>query len=208
MSRAPEPVAVAILAKAPLPGLAKTRLIPVLGAHAAAVLQERLTERAVETACAAAIGSVALWGTLDVKHRMFSDLAARFPVTLARQPEGDLGARMLAAFEAASGPALVIGTDCPVLTADHLRQAADILRHECDAVVIPAEDGGYVLIGMRVPQIVLFDDMAWSTDTVMTMTRERLRDAGLTWKELPPLWDIDREADIDRAEHEGFNLLG
>ena len=62
MPRAPEPVAIAILARAPLPGLAKTRLIPVLGAHAAAVLQERLTERAAETACAAATGPVTLWG--------------------------------------------------------------------------------------------------------------------------------------------------
>jgi uncharacterized protein len=208
MSRAPEPVAVAILARAPLPGLAKTRLIPVLGAHAAAVLQERLTERAVETACAAAVGPVTLWGAPDARHRMFAELAGRFAIARADQLEGDLGARMLAALEAANGPALVIGTDCPALTAEHLRQAADILRNESDAVVIPAEDGGYVLIGTRVPQIILFDGMTWSTDSVMAVTRERLRDAGLCWKELPPLWDIDRETDFDRAEREGFNLLG
>jgi uncharacterized protein len=208
MSRAPEPIAVAILARAPLPGLAKTRLIPVLGAHAAAVLQERLTGRAVEAACAAAVGPVTLWGAPDAKHRMFAELGARFAVTCADQPNGDLGARMLTALEAANGPALVIGTDCPALTAEHLRQAADILRCECDAVVVPAEDGGYVLIGMRVPQVALFDDMMWSTDNVMAVTRERLRGAGLAWKELPPLWDIDREADFDRAEREGFDLLG
>lgn len=208
MPRAPEPVAIAILARAPLPGLAKTRLIPVLGAHAAAVLQERLTERAAETACAAATGPVTLWGAPDAKHRMFAELARRFPVTLAPQPDGDLGAKMLKALEAANGPALVIGTDCPALTAEHLRQAANILRNECDAVVIPAEDGGYVLIGMRVPQIILFDGMTWSTDSVMAVTRTRLRDTGLAWKELAPLWDIDREADFDRAEREGFKLLG
>lgn len=208
MSRAPEPVAVAILARAPLPGRAKTRLIPVLGAHAAAVLQERLTERATETACAAATGPVTLWGAPDIGHRTFADLAARFPVALARQPEGDLGARMLAAFEAADGPALVIGADCPALTPAHLRQAADVLRQVRDAVIIPAEDGGYVLIGSRRPQPALFGEMIWGADSVMTETRGRLRAAGLSFEELPPLWDIDREADFDRAEREGFNLLG
>lgn len=208
MPRALEPVAVAILARAPLPGLAKTRLIPVLGAHAAAGLQETLTERAIEAACAAATGPVTLWGTPDIGHRMFADLAARFPVALARQPEGDLGARMLAAFDAADAPALVIGTDCPALTAAHLRQAADVLRQGRDAVIIPADDGGYVLIGARRPQPVLFGDMIWSADSVMAVTRGRLRAAGLSFEELPPLWDIDREADLDRAEREGFNLLG
>ena len=84
---------------------------------------------------------------------------------------------MLAAIAAANGPALVIGTDCPALTSDHLRTAADILRGGTDAVVIPAEDGGYVLIGMRAPEPALFSDMRWSTPDVMDETRRRLRRA-------------------------------
>src|ERR1700693_5286320 len=97
-------VAVAILARAPVPGLAKTRLIPSIGAHAAAVLQERLTERTVATALAAAIGPVTLWCVPDPGHVSFRDLVTRHKVTLKRQPNGDLGARMLAAMAANAGP--------------------------------------------------------------------------------------------------------
>src|SRR5215471_20947336 len=117
----PEPVAVAILAKAPLPGLAKTRLAPALGADGAAALQARLIERAVETARAADIGPVTLWAAPDQDHPAFQTLAALFGVKLAPQPDGDLGARMLAAIAAAGGPVLVIGTDCAALAPDHLR---------------------------------------------------------------------------------------
>src|SRR5476651_2445550 len=117
----------AILAKAPIPGLAKTRLIPAIGAHAAAVLAERLTERTVATAVDANIGQVTLWSTPDPGHVSFRELAVRHKITLKRQPDGDLGARMLASI---NGPTLVIGTDCPALTADRLREAANAL---CDA---------------------------------------------------------------------------
>src|SRR6202034_4158096 len=81
-----EPVAVAILAKAPLPGLAKTRLAPALGADGAAALQGRLIERAVETARAADIGPVTLWAAPDQDHPTFQALAALFGGALARQP--------------------------------------------------------------------------------------------------------------------------
>ena len=113
---------VAILAKAPVPGFAKTRLIPAIGAHAAAVLQERLTEQTVQTAQAAGIGPVTLWCAPDPSHPAFMDLARRFSISLKRQPEGDLGARMLAAF--GSTLTLVIGSDCPALTPQHLRAAS------------------------------------------------------------------------------------
>src|SRR5690348_3988462 len=129
---------IAILARAPVPGFAKTRLMPAIGARAAAVLQERLTAHAVAGARAANIGPVTLWCTPDPMHRSFLDLG----VTLKRQPEGDLGARMLAAF--GNTPTLVIGADCPALSPAHLRDAARALASH-DVVLIPAEDGGYVL---------------------------------------------------------------
>src|SRR5690242_9593328 len=108
-------VSIAILAKAPIPGLAKTRLIPTIGAHAAAALQERLTERAVITALAADVGPVTVWCAPDSTHDTFFKLVARARITLRPQPKGDLGSRMLAAATAANGPTLVIGTDCPAL---------------------------------------------------------------------------------------------
>jgi rSAM/selenodomain-associated transferase 1 len=202
-----EPVAVAVLAKAPVAGFAKTRLIPLIGAERAAQLQVRLTARAAATACAANVGPVTLWATPDESHETFAALRARHGVTLRRQPDGDLGARMLAAMIAAGGPVLIIGTDCPALTKAHLRHAADVLRGGTEVVVGPAADGGYVLIGARKPEPALFDGMSWSTATVMEETRRRLQSYGLTWKEPFGLWDIDRPADLDRLRAAGFGDL-
>ena len=192
-------VAVAILAKAPVPGRAKTRLIPAIGAHAAAVLQERLTDRAVETACAADVGPVTLWCSPTLDQASFQELAWRFPVVLKQQPDGDLGDRMLGAIAAQNGPTLVIGTDCPALSAEHLRAAAQALD-DADIVLIPAEDGGYVLIGARAVHLELFSGIAWGTPKVLTETRARTTALGFKAVELPTLWDVDTEADLARCE--------
>jgi len=206
-SATPEPVALAFLAKAPAPGAVKTRLISALGADGAAALHARLIEHTVDTACAAAIGPATLWVTPAAPHACFTALASRFQIVLAAQPDGDLGARMLAACEAAAGPAIVIGSDCPALTPSHLRAAADVLRAGSDVVVIPAEDGGYVLIGSRQPQPNLFAGMTWSTDQVMAQTRRRLVQTGLTWRELPSLWDLDRPEDLARLRESALAHL-
>jgi hypothetical protein len=190
-----EPVAIAILAKAPIPGFAKTRLIPALGAEGAAAFQQSLTARAVETACAAATGPVTLWAAPDPTHAAFAALATR-GVALERQLDGDLGRRMLTALAAASGPALVIGTDCPALSADDLRTAAEVLRRGVDVVVCA-----------RRPEDALFADMTWSTPQVMDETRRRLRQAGLTWQEPVTLWDVDRPEDLDRLRACGLGDL-
>ena len=195
-------VAIAILAKAPIPGIAKTRLIPAIGAHAAAVLQERLTERAVATALAANVGPVTLWCAFDSTHTTFLKLVARSRITLRPQPDGDLGARMLAATAATGGPVLVMGTDCPALTDVHLRGAANALRDGTDVVIIPAEDGGYVLIGMRSTQPAVFADIQWGTSTVLAETRARVIAHRLVFAERPPLWDVDTEIDLARLERE------
>jgi len=195
-------VSIAILAKAPIPGLAKTRLIPTIGAHAAAVLQERLTERTLATAFGADIGPVTLWCAPNATHDSFVKLVARLRVTIRPQPEGDLGVRMLAAVAACNGPVLVIGTDCPALTDVHLRGAAKSLRDGNDVILIPAEDGGYVLIGMRSAQPSVFSGIAWGTKTVLAETRTRIIEQRLMLVECPPLWDVDTEADYLRLEHE------
>jgi rSAM/selenodomain-associated transferase 1 len=201
-----EPVAVAILAKAPVPGFAKTRLAAVLGPDGAARLQARLIERAVRTAAAAAIGPMTLW-TAGEEHPFFRRMHLRLGITVASQPDGDLGARMLAALSAAGGPALVIGTDCPALTPDHLRMAAEDLRGGIDVVILPVDDGGYALIGMRRPQPALFSAMSWSSETVMPETRRRLRQCGLAWRELAQLWDVDVPEDLERLRRAGLAKL-
>ena len=201
-----EPVTIAILAKAPVPGLAKTRLEPVLGREGAAELQARLIHRTVETAQAAAIGPITLWATPDLRHPLFQELAERYGVSLARQPDSDLGGRMLYALMAAS-PALIIGTDCPALKPSHLRTAADTLRSGFDAVVISAEDGGYTLIGAREPHLALFSNIRWGSDSVMMDTRRRLLELDLSWRELTQLWDVDLPDDLVRLEREGLGSL-
>jgi uncharacterized protein len=193
------PVAIAVLAKAPIPGFAKTRLIPSIGAHAAAVLQERLTERAVETAAATDVGPVTLWCSPDIDRASFQDLATRLPIMLKQQPDGDLGDRMLGAIAAQNGPTLVVGTDCPALTLGHLRVAAAALD-DADVVLVPAEDGGYVLIGARQAHPQLFDDIAWGSSTVLAATHARIAALGLKAVELPTLWDVDTEDDFVRFE--------
>ena len=196
----PEGVTIAVFAKAPEAGVAKTRIIPALGARGAARLQRQLTRRAVHTALRAELGSVTLWCTPDPQHRFFRALQQSTGVDCHAQPDGDLGQRMLHAFRShcEHGPLLLIGTDCPALRSDDLRSAAQFLRDGSDAVFLPAEDGGYVLIGLRHPQPALFNGIAWGTGSVMEATRARLRRVGANWREPKTLWDVDRPADLRR----------
>jgi rSAM/selenodomain-associated transferase 1 len=196
------PVSIVILAKAPIPGFAKARLIPAIGAHAAAVLQERLTERTVATALAAGIGPVTLYCDPDATHDTFLKMVARMKITLRPQPPGDLGTRMLAAVATSTGPVLVIGTDCPALTEAHLRSAAMALRDGNDVVLIPAERGGYVLLGMRKAQPTLFSNIGWGGSSVLADTRARIVEQRLMLIERPPLWDVDTEIDLARLERD------
>ncbi len=94
---------------------------------------------------------------------------------------------------------LLIGTDCPALTGKHLRAAASALADH-DAVLIPAEDGGYVLIGLTHAVPELFTDMPWGSAGVAAETRARLAHLGLRWRELDALWDVDRPEDLARLE--------
>jgi rSAM/selenodomain-associated transferase 1 len=157
-------VGVAILARAPIPGAAKTRLIPALGAEGAARLQRWMLQRTVAMALVADVGPVSLWCAGDPAHPDFAVCRAFGRVDLQPQPEGDLGERMLAAIASSSTPAgtLVIGTDCPALGAAQLRESARALGDH-DAVVIPAEDGGYVLIGMKTPAPEAFAGVDWGS---------------------------------------------
>jgi len=141
------------------------------------------------------------------QHRPQNLITAPLGVALAAQPEGDLGARMMAAVEAARGAAIVVGTDCPALTTEHLRAAVRALVDGIDVVIIPVDDGGYGLIGMQRPQPALFEGMTWSTSSVMAETRRRLSRLGLSWREPARLWDVDRPADLDRLAGAGLGSL-
>jgi len=187
-----------VFAKAPVAGLAKTRLAPALGADGAAALAARMLRHTLAQAVAAATGPVELCAAPDASHPLLQEAAACFGATLATQGAGDLGSRMHRAFERhliRPGRALLIGTDAPALDAAMLREAAARLEDH-DLVFVPALDGGYALIGQRRADPRWFAGMSWSHGRVMADTRERLREAGVRWAELPPVADIDEPADL------------
>lgn len=203
---APEvaPMALAVLAKAPVPGQAKTRLIPALGARGAARAQRQFARHTLALAHQAAGAVVTLWCAPDTQHRFFRALQRTTGVACQPQPAGDLGQRMAHAFATHFAqhpglPLLLMGTDCPLLAPGHLQQAARALQTH-DAVLIPAEDGGYVLIGLRRDLPPVFSGVDWSTPQVLAQTRARLLTAGATWQELPALWDVDEPADWARLQ--------
>ncbi|MBK9521195.1 MAG: TIGR04282 family arsenosugar biosynthesis glycosyltransferase [Rhodocyclaceae bacterium] len=193
---------IAILAKAPVPGYAKTRLVPSLGEAIAARIHRELSLHALRMARAAELGEVSLWCAPDPQQRFFRAIARSSgfagQVSLHCQVEGNLGQRMAAVFAAAEGFTLLIGTDCPVMSIAHLHQAAQALQDGNDAVFIPAEDGGYALVGLRRALPEIFHDVDWGSERVMTQTRERMKCLGLHWSELETLWDVDRPEDVVR----------
>lgn len=194
----PASTAVIVFAKAPVPGFAKTRLEPALGAAGATALAERMLRHALVQATAAGIGPVELCAAPDATHPALRCAAAACGASLTEQGPGDLGLRMHRAFARSllcHDHALLIGTDAPSLDAAMLRDAANTLRH-FDVVFVPALDGGYALVGLRRADHRWFADMTWSHARVMADTRERLRAAGVRWAELPPVADIDEPPDL------------
>ena len=192
---------IAVFAKAPVAGEVKTRLIPALGEHGAAALHRALVMHAIENAAGAGIGPVELWCAPDAGHSFFAECRRRHGVTLIAQGEGDLGARMRGAFEkmlGEAGRALLVGSDLPPMTPDYLRAADAALAQGHDAVLGPAEDGGYALLGLSRVGAGLFENIRWSASDVLAVTRSRI--AGLGWRhlELPTLWDVDRPEDLNR----------
>ena len=177
-----------IFAKAPQPGAVKTRLIPLLGAEGAAALHVKLVRHTLDTVRAAALKPVELHGAPDIEDSFFRFCGGQYGVILEPQASGDLGARMRCAFGkalATHARALLIGTDCPALTARHLRQADRALREGADAVCVPCEDGGYALIGLTRVDARLFEGITWGGDSVMDDTRARLENSagrGVNWK--------------------------
>lgn len=189
-----------IFAKAPIPGQVKTRLIPALGPAGAAELACDLLDRLVRRLSGARLAPVELWCSPHPEHPLFRDLAESAGVALRTQRGEDLGARLSAAAEDALGRAgavLLVGADIPELDADYCASALEALA-DSDAVLGPAEDGGYVLLGLKAPAPPLFADMPWGGDCVAAITRRRIASLGWRCPELPTLWDLDRPEDLLR----------
>ncbi len=201
-----EPFGVAVFARAPVAGATKTRLIPAIGAERAARLHAHLIDRTLAASRQCAPARVTLFVHGDLELPALVELARRHAVPISLQVGADLGARMHSALAHLLGIfscAIVIGTDNLNLGSDLLQSAADALE-QADAVVQPALDGGYTLIGLNRPCAALFRDIRWGTAEVLAVTRARADDAGLRLHELPPTWDLDTPADLQRALDEGL----
>ena len=183
-------VRVVILARFPVPGQCKTRLIPGLGEEGAADMHRRLAERTVATVRASGL-NFEVWGTGGTSESFLSWLG---PHTYHEQPRGDLGERLMASAE--PYPVIFLGTDCPGIGPQHLEEAADELR-DGGTVIGPASDGGYWTLGLSEPCATAFRDMPWGTEKVYALTMERLAAAGMTPTVLEVLDDIDRPEDLE-----------
>jgi rSAM/selenodomain-associated transferase 1 len=187
-----------IFAKAPLPGFAKTRLIPALGATGAAELAQQMLFNTLHEAISAEIGTVELCVTPAIHHPAWRGIPFPKGIEISDQGEGDLGARLALASERALAKAeqvLLIGTDCVEMSGGLLREAAQILQ-EHDAVIHCTADGGYALLGLRRYNPFLFSDMPWSTDAVADITIARIGQLGLSLHVGQILHDVDEPQDL------------
>jgi rSAM/selenodomain-associated transferase 1 len=183
---------IVIFAKAPVPGRVKTRLIPALGPEGAARLAASMLRETVDEALATG-WEVELWGEPDPTGWYEGP-----PVRLRAQGGGGLGARLAQATRqtlAEASSILLIGTDCPELDRSRLAAAAAALG-SYDAVIHPAEDGGYALFGLKRFSPTLFDDMPWSTAAVFAETRARIEALGWSLHVGDTLRDIDEPEDL------------
>jgi len=195
-----------VFTRFPEPGRTKTRLIAALGARGASDLQRRMTGHTLNR-----VRAFREKAPVEVEVRYEGASRERIREWLGRdlrlspQGGGDLGLRMDRAFQEAfrSGAKRValIGTDCPGLGLDQLKEAFRALR-EREVVLGPARDGGYYLVGLRRPRPELFRGIAWGTGEVLARTREIAAGRGLCAALLAPLEDVDRPEDLGVWESE------
>lgn len=187
--------------KYPQPGAVKTRMIPALGARRACELHRALTAQTLRGA-----RGLAADVEVEVEARVAGapDAAAveawlGAGLSIREQGEGDLGQRMeravREAFESGAGAVVVIGGDCPELTAGHLASAFEVLENG-DVVLGPAADGGYYLIGLRGPRPELFRGITWGGAEVRAQTLAAARGLGVEVVEFELLRDVDVPEDL------------
>src|SRR5262245_4730398 len=200
------PIAVAIMAKAPLPGQVKTRLCPPLSPDEAAGLYRCFLLDKIQQVRALARARPVIAYAPEEAGQIFGTMAP--DLELLPQRGADLGVRLTGILErlleAGHDGAVAIDSDTPTLPIHLLQQAVDRLADDpaLDGVLGPTEDGGYYLIGLKAPQPVLFTDMPWSTADVLPETIRRAEGRRLRLAQLRPWYDVDTPEDLDRLRSE------
>jgi uncharacterized protein len=192
------PVRIIIFTKAAQPGFTKTRLIPALGNQGAADLAKRMLMHTLNQSLEANVGSVEICVTPPATDSIWQNFAVSGELEYSDQGKGDLGERLSRVTQRVINngeSVLLIGTDCTQLTATHLQQAKDALRY-FDSILIPATDGGYVLLGLNFFHSSLFESIKWSTCTVCSETIDQLNKLGRSVLSFPSMHDIDEPKDL------------
>lgn len=195
------PNALLVFLKYPEPGKVKTRLARGIGDPAAAEVYSRLAEHTVST-----VSGDGAWRTIVCfdpagKRDAVTAWLGRYAAEFEPQGSGDLGERMksalTAAFSRGHARAVIIGTDCPGITRTIIRASFDAAGTG-KAVLGPAKDGGYYLIGLsrRDPLPPVFEDIEWGTDGVYAQTVSRLASSAIETVMLPVLADLDTAEDL------------
>jgi len=190
-----------VFCKAPIAGQVKTRLMPQLSADQAAQVHRELTIRVLSMLSAAKLCPIQLWCSPDTTDPFFTECAEQYELSLHQQLGDDLGERMHNAISVSlvqSNRVLLIGCDCPSLTVDDVNSALYQLQHDRDVVFSPAEDGGYVMVGMKKAQASLFMNMTWGHQNVLSTSYERAEKAELNLIETRKHWDVDTFKDLQR----------
>jgi len=198
-----------LFAKSPQPGVVKTRLILSLGIRGAAQLHVRLLWHTLQTLQQAKVAPLQVWQAGERQHPFWPLCQRHFDFSLYPQRGRDLGERMGNALRRSllrSPYVLLLGSDCPSITVVDLQGAMSELVAGRDAVIIPAEDGGYGLIGLSRYHHRLFAEIDWGSEVVCAQTVERLRRLNWDWLELPMRWDVDEAEDLARLLDEGIEL--
>lgn len=192
---------VLVFAKAPIEGEVNTRLIPDIGVQAATQLQHDLLHQRLLMLTTANLCAVTLMCAPAKKHACFVACEKQYAVTLSEQSGADLGERLLNGIDSALQQykfCIVIGTDAPALDEVMIKQAIDTLHEGKSVVFVPAEDGGYVLVGLGQSRDYLFQGISWGSDQVMQQSRDVLEKHGISYQELATCWDVDRLEDYQR----------